>query len=65
MSYPFYPSSICTSCWYGGYLEPTLTPVGCRTWSCWSQRRPSPSNGLNNTQSSMCRVYLLKRKYKM
>ena len=51
MSYPFYPSSICTSCWYGGYLEPTLAPVGCRR--CGgpgvSGGEPVP-NGITNTQ---------------
>lgn len=51
MSYPFYPSSICTSCWYGGYVEPTLAPVGCR--SCGgpgvSGGEPVP-NGITNTQ---------------
>ena len=51
MSYPFYPSSICTSCWYGGYLEPTLAPVGCR--KCGgpgvSGGEPVP-NGITNTQ---------------
>lgn len=50
-SYPFYPSSICTSCWYGGYLEPTLTPVGCRAcgYAGVSGGQPPP-NGMNNTQ---------------
>lgn len=51
MSYPYYPSSICTSCWYGGYLEPTLAPVGCR--KCGgpgvSGGEPVPT-GITNTQ---------------
>jgi hypothetical protein len=51
MSYPFYPSSICTSCWYGGYLEPTLAPVGCRTCGYpGASGGPPPPNGINNTQ---------------
>lgn len=51
MSYPYYQSSICTSCWYGGYLEPTLAPVGCR--SCGGpgvSGGDPPPNGMNNTQ---------------
>ena len=51
MSYPYYPSSICTSCWYGGYVEPTLAPVGCRR--CGGpgvSGDPAPPYGLNNTQ---------------
>ena len=50
-NYPYYPSSICTSCWYGGYLEPTLPPVGCR--ACGHpgvSGGPPPPNGQNNTQ---------------
>jgi hypothetical protein len=51
MSYPFYQSSICTSCWYGGYVEPTLAPVGCRRCSGpgVSGGEPVP-NGITNTQ---------------
>lgn len=50
-SYPFYPSSICTSCWYGGYVEPTLAPVGCRACGRGGDNGGSPPpNGLNNTQ---------------
>jgi hypothetical protein len=50
-SYPYYPSSICTSCWYGGYLEPTLTPVGCRACGhAGVSGGPPPPNGQNNTQ---------------
>lgn len=51
MSYPFYPSSICTSCWYGGYVAPTLSPIGCRT--CGGpgvSGGTPPPNGQNNTQ---------------
>jgi hypothetical protein len=51
MSYPYYQSSICTSCWYGGYLEPTLAPVGCR--SCGGpgvSGGDPPPNGMNDTQ---------------
>ena len=51
MSYPYYQSSICTSCWYGGYLEPTLAPVGCR--KCGEpgvNGGPPPPNGITNTQ---------------
>ena len=51
MSYPYYQSSICTSCWYGGYLEPTLAPVGCR--KCGGpgvNGGPPPPNGITNTQ---------------
>jgi hypothetical protein len=50
-SYPFYTSSICTSCWYGGYLEPTLAPVGCRACGhVGVSGGPPPPNGLNKTQ---------------
>jgi hypothetical protein len=50
-SYPFYPSSICTSCWYGGYLEPTLAPVGCKACGqVGANGGVPPPNGLNNTQ---------------
>ena len=49
--YPFYPSSICVSCWYGGYLEPTLNPVGCRACGyAGASGGPPPPNGTNNTQ---------------
>ena len=49
--YPYYPSSICVSCWYGGYLEPTLNPVGCRTCGqAGVSGGPPPPNGMNNTQ---------------
>ena len=50
-SYPFYTSSICTSCWYGGYLEPTLAPVGCRTCGhIGASGGPPPPDGYTNTQ---------------
>ncbi len=49
--YPYYPSSVCVSCWYGGYLEPTLNPVGCRTCGqAGVSGGPPPPNGMNNTQ---------------
>ncbi len=50
-SYPFYTSSICTSCWYGEYLEPTITPVGCRTCGhIGASGGPPPPDGYTNTQ---------------
>ena len=50
-NYPYYESSICASCWYGGYLEPTLAPVGCRACGHVGVNGSSPPpNGVNNTQ---------------
>ena len=50
-SYPYYPSSICTSCWIGVYLEPTLAPVGCKTCGhIGVSGSAPPPNGYNNTQ---------------
>ena len=51
--YPYYPSSICTNCWYGGYLEPTLAPVGCRRCGSSGVSGGEPLlNGVTNTQVS-------------
>lgn len=48
--YPYYASSICTSCWFGGYLEPTLAPVGCRACGhIGVNGQAPPPNGVNNT----------------
>jgi len=50
MSYPYYPESICTSCWYGGYLAPTISPVGCRACGhIGVNGQDAPPNGVNNT----------------
>jgi hypothetical protein len=50
-SYPTYLSSVCTDCWYGGYLKPTLTPVGCkRCGQIGVSGGAPPPNGQNNTQ---------------
>lgn len=51
MSYPYYSESICTSCWFGGYLAPTISPVGCRACGhVGVSGQNAPPNGLNNTQ---------------
>ena len=51
MSYPYYPESICSSCWYGGYLAPTISPVGCRACGhAGVNGQDAPPNGQNNTQ---------------
>lgn len=51
MSYPYYSESICTSCWFGGYLAPTISPVGCRACGhVGVNGGPPPTNNINNTQ---------------